>query len=306
MTLLKRFLRPKLVAVLVIASLQQNASAADVILHHSQVFLNSLYTVARVQAPRIGLAALHTYLALPSLLQEWHIVSSDAAAAYNSLTNTLVLQREMMIEDPDFHGMRLPALPEIHAAVGGPARVTAGIIFHELSHAEFDFYVEEGEEEYDRVLMSAIRAEMPAIVANNSVSVFKSVALPSEIFAYYREELLGRILEDVAEIKLASGIDPDLNTCTKIRTRPDVMRNFSPNNQPYSKRVHLTGAYVAGDFIALDFDPELNQRLNAALFAHTIATMRFPESRAELLKALQRDPSLRLAIAKCRDVGPLP
>ncbi len=306
MELLKGVLKPKMLSLLLLASLQQYASAAEPLLHHAQVFMNSVYLNSRIQAPRIGLAAIHTNLAHPSLLQRWGILSSDAAASYNSITNTLVLQPEMTVHDSTYGNERLASLQEIRNATGTAARVAAGTIFHEMSHAEFDIYVEEGAEDYDRALMAVLEAEMPALIAANDVSAFKAFALPSEIFAYYREELFSRILNDTAEIKLANGLDPDLNTCTPIRQIPNTARNFSPTSLPYSKRVELRQAWVSGTFVSLGLDPAALQRLNEALFAHASATMEFPESRAELLKILRQDSSILAAMATCRGLRPQP
>ncbi len=306
MELLKGVLRPKMLSLLILASLQQYAAASEPLLHHSQVFLNSVYLNSRIQAPRIGLSAMHTFLAHPSFLQRWGILSADAAASYNSITNTLVLQPAMTIYDSAFGSERLASLQEIRNVTGTPARVAAGIIFHEMSHAEFDLYVEEGAEDYDRALMNVLRAEAPALIATNGISAIKAFALTSEIFAYYREELFSMILNDTAEIKLANGLDPDINVCTPIRQIPNNARNFSPTSVPYSKRVDLRQVWVAGTFVNLALDPVAHQRLNDALFAHASATMTFPESRAELLKVLRTDSSVRAAMDTCRSLKPQP
>jgi hypothetical protein len=262
--------------------------------------LNSFWPHARVQAPRLSVAAIHTHLALPSLLEKWHIISADAAASYNGFTNTLILKPEMTIVDANTGTRRVRTIPEIREVLGTPARVSVGTIFHELSHAEYDLYVEEGDEDYDRELMLVLNAELPAIISMNGLSVFKSIPLASEIFAYYRAELIGTILQDTAEIKLASGLDPDIDICTPLKTLPLDLRNFSASPVPYAKRVKLTEVFVSGEFVNLNLDKALNARLNEALFKHSLHTLHFPESRVDLLKQLSRDTKIRAAMAMCR------
>ncbi len=285
-------------AILPVVSLP-TADAADPMINHTQVFLDSLFINARIQSPRLGLAGSKTYLALPSLLQRWGIISSEAAATYNNLTRTLVLQPNMLVHDEERRQTRLASLKEIREATAVPARIAAGIIFHELSHAEYALFVGDREEQYDRDLLDVMNAELPAIIAANHLSFFKSIPLPSEIFAYHREGVISLVLEDVADIKLASGLDPDLDTCTRIKNRPSELRDFSPNADSYEKRAHLTYVFVAGTDVNLDLAPEASQRLNAALYNHMKATVRFPESRADIFRALSKDSRLKAALAKC-------
>jgi hypothetical protein len=287
--------------VLALVAGSSKAAANDVPLHYAENFLNSLYSNARIQAPRLQLAALHTFIAHPSLLERWHVINSDAAASYNDWTNTLVLQPEMTIDDASFGGRRLRSLSELSESVGASARVSAGIIFHEMSHAEWDLYVEGGTEDYDRELLAAFDRELPAIVESNRLSLFSARSLASEVFAYYREELIGTILSDTAEIKLASGLEPSTNTCIPRATRPSNARNFSPNPEPYATRVQLGLVWVRGTDVTLDKDKAAGRRLNEALYRHALATLQFPKSRAELLKLLAKDTSIRKALDSCRE-----
>lgn len=275
------------------------ASAAP--LHHSETFLDSLYVMSRIQAPRLGLAASQTFIAHPSLLQRWRLVGSDAAAMYNDWTNTLLLQPEMTIFDSEFGKVRVRSLPELHAIHPTAAIVQASVAFHELSHAEWDLYVEEGAEDYDQDLVIALRAETPAMARAAQLSALEARTLPSEIFAYYREDLVGLIFQDTSEIKLASGLDPVTNACRPLRQRPEDLRDFSPSNALYEIRAYQKYVFVDGKDVFLDHDHAANLRVNAALARHARATLRFPASRADLLERLRKDPKIRAAIAYCRN-----
>ena len=293
------FLATALAIVLAMNPFTAAEAATAKPLHHSEVFLNSLFWQSRIEAPRLGLAAFHTFIAHPSYLQKWQILSADAAALYNDWTNTLVLQPEMTIYDPEFGGERIRSLEEIFSATKSFASVSAGVIFHELSHAEFDLYVEEGIEPYDRELMRVLSIEVPVIARAHNLGPFKSAALASEIFAYYREDLVAMILADTNEIKLASGIQPDTNECIPRSKRPEEARNFSPSSIPYPQRARLMIAFVSGQDVNLNLDPAANKRLNDALEKHTRATLRFPENRVALLERLKKDPKIRAAMKLC-------
>lgn len=276
----------------------KTASATS--LHHSEAFLDSLYRQSRIEAPRVGLSALKTYLAHPSYLDRWGITASDAAAQYNDWTNTLVLKPEMTIAEPTSGEVRIRTLSEIYQSVGTFASVTAAVIFHELSHAEYDLFVEEGAESYDRELMSVLTEEARKIASDNRLGPLRSRALASEIFAYYREDLIGMILSDTNEIKLASGLHPDTNECVPRTKRPEEARNFSPTPVPYYQRSKLKIAFVTGKDVNLDLDHAANERLNSALEKHSRATLRFPETRVALLERLRKDPEIRAAMDRCR------
>lgn len=281
----------------VLSALTASVASADS-LHHSEAFLESLYRQSRIEAPRIGLSALKTFLAHPSYLDRWGITASDAAAQYNDWTNTLVLKPEMTIQDGS--SVRIRTLREIHQSVGTFASVTAGVIFHELSHAEYDLFVEEGAEAYDRELMNVLEVEVKKIASDNGLGPLRSRALASEIFAYYREDLIGLILSDTNEIKLASGLNPDTNDCVPRTKRPEEARNFSPTHVPYYVRSKIKIAFVTGKDVNLALDAEANKRLNDALEKHTRATLRFPDTRVALLERLRKDPEIRAAMDRCR------
>lgn len=266
---------------------------------HAQVFLDSLYINARIQAPRLSLAASRTHLATPSLLQQWGILNADAAASYNGFTSTLVLRDDMLFKNSSTGEARIASLREIHDRTHFSARVAAGVIFHELSHAEYDFFVEEEAENFDRELIRVLKAELPKVIAANGVSFFRSIPLGSEIFAYYREELIEMILQDAAEIKLASGLEPDKDACTPVHTRPVELRDFFSSQEPYEKRAHLTTAFVFGDDVNLDLAMDASRKINQALWAHAKATLKIPESRADLFRQLSLDPRLRAARVIC-------
>lgn len=292
-----RFGTTRLLIGTLLSALVTSAASAES-LHHSEVFLESLYRQSRIEAPRVALSALRTYLAHPSYLDRWGITASDAAAQYNDWTNTLVLKPEMTIQDG--RAVRIRSLPEIHQSIGTLASVTAAVIFHELSHAEYDLFVEEGAEAYDQELIAVLEVEAKKIAEANGLGLLRSRALASEIFAYYREDLVGMILSDTNEIKLASGLNPDTNECVPRSKRPEEARNFSPTHVPYYVRSKLKIAFVTGKDVDLNLDPVANERLNAALEKHTRQSLRFPDTRVALLERLRKDPEIRAAMSRCR------
>ena len=287
-----------LIVVQALSNIAQSASpstaAAD--LHAAEQYLNSISSRVGVYAPRLHLAASKTFVAHPSYLQRWGIVAADAAAAYNDWLNTLILQPEMTISDGPSGGMRIRTLLEIHQATGSASSTAASTIFHELSHADWDLFVEEGESAADQELLKTFDELLPALNAG----FFERRILPSEIFAYYRGDLLAMILSDANEILLASGLEPDTLNCI-TRARPtEVLRNFSPSAKPYSERHRLTAVWVQGEEISVvsGLDPD-GKKLNEALYKHTIQTMQFPKSRTELLKLFESKPNLRKKVQAC-------
>lgn len=263
---------------------------------HSTNFLKSVSQYTGIEVPRLELAADRTFLAHPSLLQRWGVIASDAAAAYNSLTNTLVLQPEMTIDDPVSGGRRIRTLFEISQALGSGATVSAGVILHELSHAEWEFFVEPGATPADAKLMATINDLLPAV----DIGFFRKRLLPSEVYAYYREDLFFRIMSDASEILLSSGLNPDTLACSSSLRNPGFLRDLFPDGEPYETRVKLDLAWVQGKDFSLrtDLDP-LADRINRALFEHAMATSRIPLSRKAVFEWLSRKPQLIKKIESC-------
>lgn len=290
-----------LTVLLFINTVSNEANASD--LHSAERFLNSIQSRVGVEAPRLHKVGAKTSVALPSYLQQWGITGADAAAAYNDWLNTLVLQPEMTITDGTTGKFRIRTLLEIHQITGSASSTAASTIFHELSHAEWDLFVEEGHSQVDKDLLESMDSLLPSLTAG----FLERRILPSEIFAYYRGDLIGMILSDANEILLASGLEPDSLNCITRRHPADSIRNYSPSNVPYAQRHSLTVAWVQGNEINLTsgIDPEA-KKLNTALFNHAQATMKFPKSRAELLKLLQSKPNLRKKIIECAAIAAVP
>lgn len=263
---------------------------------HSTLFLRSISQHTGMDLVRLELAADRTFLAHPSLLQRWGVISSDAAAAYNSLTNTMILQPELTIDDPVSGGRRIRTLFEIGQVLGAGASVSAGVILHELSHAEWEFFVEPGVTPADAKLMTSINELLPAV----DIGFFRKRLLPSEVYAYFREDLFFRIVSDASEILLSSGLDPTTMACSSNPRNPGFLRDLFPDDEPYETRVKLDLAWVQGKDFSLktDRDPHAD-RINRALFEHARATALFPSSRKDVFAWLARKPRLIKQIESC-------
>lgn len=274
------------------AHAQSNTPSAT----HSTLFLKSVSQHTGMDLTRLELSADRTFLAHPSLLQRWGIVASDAAAAYNSLTNTLVLQPEMTIDDPVSGDRRIRTLFEIGQAVGVGGTVSAGVILHELSHAEWEFFVEPGVTPADMKLMTTLNELLPSV----DIGIFRKRLLPSEVYAYYREDLFFRIMSDASEILLSSGLNPDTMTCNDGVRNPGHLRDLFPDHEPYATRVKLDIAWVQGKDFSLrtNLDPQA-EKLNRALFEHANATAHFPQNRLAVFEWLARKPQLVKKIESC-------
>lgn len=264
--------------------------------NHATQFLKSVSQQTSLDLARLELAADRTFIAHPSLLQRWGIISGDAAAAYNSITNTLVLQPEMTVDDPASGNRRIRTLFELGQSVGVGGAVSAGVILHELSHAEWEFFVEPGVTPADAKLMFVLEELLPAV----EIGFVRKHILPSEVYAYYREDLYARILSDASEILLSSGLNPLSLACSDSPRRPGHLRDLFPDEEPYETRVVLDIAWVQGKDFSLrtQLDPDA-KRINRALFEHAQATARLPLNRSAVFNWLASKPQLIKRIESC-------
>lgn len=270
---------------------------------HASAFLQSLFNRARIEAPRLHSAARQTLIAHPSLLQRWGVVSADAAAAYNDWTNTLVLQPEMTITTT-LEGTRIRTLEEMALTTGTAANINATTVFHELSHAEWDFFVEEGATAADRSLVSEMEQTLPPLLKRSAIPFYNQHLAESEVFAYYREDLIGQILQDASEILLGSGLDPKDLSCVQTR-HPGKLRDLMPDSRDYAIRVRVDTAWVQGKDVDLTQDQDLHRQLNDALYEHSLETLRFPGSRTALFQILEQDQRVMSALLDCAVQPPI-
>lgn len=264
--------------------------------NHATLFLKSVSQQTSLDLTRLELAADRAFLAHPSLLQRWGIISGDAAAAYNSITNTLVLQPEMTVDDPASGSRRIRTLFELGQSVGVGGTVSAGVILHELSHAEWEFFVEPGVTTADAKLRSVLEELLPAV----EIGFIRKRILPSEVYAYYREDLYARILSDTTEILLSSGLNPLSLACSDSPRRPGHLRDLFPADEPYEMRVVLDTVWVQGKDFSLrtPLDPNAKQ-INRALFEHAKATEQLPLNRTAVFNWLATKPQLIKRIESC-------
>lgn len=270
---------------------------------HISAYLQSLFARTGTEAPRLAMAASQTHIAHPSLLQRWGVIGATAAAAYNDWTNTLLLQPELTIVTAD--GVtRIRTLEEMALTTGPSSIVHAAIVFHELSHAEWDLFIEEGAAISDRALTSALEKSLKPLLTMSAIPFYNQRLASSEVFAYYREELLSRTLQDAAEILFTSGLNPDDLSCRGAH-RSGKLRDLMPDSQSYAVRIHVDSAWVQGEELDLTLNKELHRDINDALFEHSLQTLRFPSSRAELFQILARDQRVMSALLDCATPPPI-
>ncbi|HRK07502.1 MAG TPA: hypothetical protein PLZ57_07005 [Pseudobdellovibrionaceae bacterium] len=270
--------------------LMGSSAAAD-----ASNFLWSLEREFFFQAPRLQSVAMQVRIAQPSTIQRWGIVGEDAAAHYNDWLNTLIVPAELTetLSDSSF---QLKPWSQLRADLGSVATVRTGTLFHELAHAEWDFLVEEGSSLEDRDLLSVFASELPKY--HGQLGLWSRRLLASELFAYYRGDLISAIAQDRIEIEMSSGLD-DRGACRGQRADGSV-RDLHDNKQSYLDRAMPQFVYVQGKEVNLDVDPQARQALHAALSRHARATLQPLADRQALRARLASDQPLLRRLQKCR------
>lgn len=258
-------------------------------------FLWSLEREFFFQAPRLQSVAMQVRIAQPSAIQRWGIVGEDAAAHYNDWLNTLIVPPELT-ETLDDSSFALKPWSQLRADLGSVATVRTGTLFHELAHAEWDFLVEEASSAEDRDLLTVFAVELPKF--HGQLGVLSRRLLASELFAYYRGDLISAIAQDRIEIEMSSGLD-DRGACRGQRADGRI-RDLHDNKQSYLDRAMPQYVYVQGKEVNLDVDPQARKALHAALARHARATLQPLADRQALRTRLASDQPLLRRLQKCQ------
>jgi hypothetical protein len=258
---------------------------------------NFLWSIEReffLNSPRLQQVAMKVRIAQPSALQRWGWVGADAAAHYNDWINTLIVPSELTetLHDASF---ALKPWSQLRAELGSVATVRSGTLFHELAHAEWDLYVEQAATAEDRELLGVFKTQLPSFHAQ--LGLWTRRLLASELYAYYRGDLLAAIAQDRIEIEMSSGLD-DRGTCRGQRPEARV-RDLYENISSYLDRAMPQFVYVQGKEVNLEAHPAARQALHRALARHAQLTLAPLRDRQALRARLASDPLLLRRLQAC-------
>lgn len=156
-----------------------------------------------IRAENIDKVASNVYFAAPSLLQRWGVINGSAAALYNALTNTIVLDETLFKKDSlgkvflvtydDFP-------PNIVDQMTFSSKVAT--IFHELSHADFDLFLEE---DSSSPIYQILVHDLP-FWSKRHVKGVKPKTVSQEFFGYTAGEVVMVLQGEIEKIMMAHGL----------------------------------------------------------------------------------------------------
>lgn len=295
-------------AVLVALSFCGAGSAADSFVTE---FLNS---ITREYVPfstfRFEQTASRIFLAEPSYLQKWGILSADAEASYNGALRTVVLKSDNLETTPSGR-KRIASAATLRARHQHSMSVRAATIIHELSHAEYSRLVRQFETEADRVLVETIDREIRPWFRRHTKSMipwWDRVAV-SEFFAYFRGDLFSFYHDELVEILTYNGVNAhDPKRCWRGKSRAGNTDSFvSPPDalRRYREVFRIKWIWVLGQDVELantGADP-FSPAWNDALWDHFEALFHPPRSRQDFVNWLNRNPVWKSRLQHCRIPG---
>ncbi len=254
-----------------------------------------------------------TKLALPSLLEKWGVINQDAAATYNGILNTVVLKPEYTTADTLENGKtkrRVKTVPELQLAEPVIWAVRAGTIFHELSHAEYD-WLPKSKEPVDKALLKLLATEFDEYLKQNhrNFSATDRKIARSELFAYFRDETLATIVNSYDEILLQNGYFSSNRTC---RNTNAVLNTLAKNPDQDPSQFLLLGndvdftqnslpiVFVKGKDAQISSSHPISSKLKQYLWAQLRLHYAPVRTKAELIKWMNTQPELLKLIAPCR------
>ena len=259
-----------------------------------------------IQSQRWEESASRIFLAEPSRLERWGLINGDAAASYNGILRTLVLQPDMIERGPKGNG-QIAAMSTLIQRHGPAAISRAATITHELAHAEYSLMVTEKVTREDAQLVAVFETEILPWLKRRTKSyqiLWPRIAA-SEVFAYFRGDLIMFFQEELEKNLNANGLSAYNQTrCFKLKRHQENRFLFEPENRtPYRHSVALSGIWVLGQELNLPMtgaDPFL-PRWRQALWDHFEALFAPPRSRQEFVDWLNRNPYWRGRLNACAE-----
>lgn len=247
------------------------------------------------------------YLAHPSMLSRWKIINRDAAATYNSWLKTIEISPDLTGLDHQGR-LRLLSIEELKAK--NVVSYFAALVFHELSHAEMDIYIEEEANIEDLVLSRFLQKQVVPWFEKHYPSFDSEVAV-SELFAYYREEALMFLLQEQQAILIENGVNIEKGKCffgkfLEAKAKELDREQFTKilvtgQSQPYLQQVQVSTIFINGQDLDLSSEKKpVPEHWWKILWQHFSINYRAPQSRQQLVNFMNQQGEFRQLLEICR------
>jgi hypothetical protein len=255
----------------------------------------------------------NTRLAHPSLLEKWGVINLDAAATYNGLLNTVVLKEDYTIKAKNENGKnrtRIKTVKELKKQEPNVWSVKTATIFHELSHAEYD-WLPKSKDPTDKELLRFFRTEFDQYLKSKhpQFNVLERKIARSELFAYFRDEFLTKLVYVIDDIFLENGFYKTTRSC---RNPKFLTAGFKANPQvnPYKfvtfrsdedfTKMALPAIFVRGKDAVIDAADPITPKLKKVLWAQLVRHFAPATTKFQVINWINSKPQLLEYIKPCR------
>lgn len=252
-----------------------------------------------------------TKLAAPSLLEQWGLINSENAAAFFPIFNALVVKPENLTLDGNTNRRRLKNWDELRKTNQNDWEIKMGTIFHELSHAEYD-WLPSSKSEVDKELVHFLENDFKNYLKTHhpNYNYFDRNSAPSEMYAYFHGEFLYMLLYLVDDLFIENGYFKVLKKCKNDKKLEKILAQI---NQPSKKlfftlgqdedftQISLPSIYVKGKEVIVDSTRQEMIRLRELLWKQFTEHAAPVRSKYEVVKWMNSNPNLLNLISSCRN-----
>ncbi|MBL7542321.1 MAG: hypothetical protein JNL11_00825 [Bdellovibrionaceae bacterium] len=262
---------------------------------------------------RLVLEKHNTRLAHPSILESWGLINRDAAASYHEILNTIILKPEYTTtykQDDGQKKVRVKTYSELQQSEPVIWYVRLGTIFHELSHAEFAWLSRSTVAE-DQALMQFLKIDFDDYLKEKhpQYSASERKIARSELFAYFRDEFMTRLITTIEEVFIENGYVKANRSC---RNTAVFLKNLAehPNINPAAfvtfrpnvdfRQDPLPTIFVRGKDATIDKNDPIYSKLQKLLWAQFVKHYAPATSKYEIIKWMNSKPQFVELIQSCR------
>lgn len=243
----------------------------------------------------------HIFFAKPSLLQRWGVINRDAEALYNAFINTIILNDDLYKKDS--RGQRLTTYEDFPASQYYSFTPRVSTVFHELSHADFDVFVEE--DKTSDIYRAVMKDLYQWVRQNRSGTSPKDVA--QETFGYLAGNIIMVLSTEIQNTMIAHGINLAQSRCfnerylkkwaSKNHYDRDGIRYVSLfNNKSYRNRFFPDYIFIRGKDVDIRQVP---QGIKDSIINYFVRTYEVPTNPEELAAALEKSRYYQGALLSC-------
>ena len=254
-------------------------------------FNRSLKNLYLMDVSHLESIADNVRLATPSLLQEWGVLGNEVEAHYNDYLNLVVIKKEYVTNGRVKNFQDFRDQKEAYSF-----SVFASTAFHEMTHADFDIFIEENDSDFHLFIDYTLKSWV-----KKNFKSFSSKITMHEILGYTASEIIMMLENDLTNTMTTYGYNFHASKCfsenalKNIAKKLNLEKDFKFENKGENSKYYLKSSpwsvYVKGKEVDLLKTP-LPKSYKYTIYEYFRKTYKLPKDTNEFIQKLNNSKHL--------------